>query len=276
MQATRDFRTGLLIVGCLLAAHAVIGCATAGSGVDTSSDDSGAADTGQPPTSDATTPLEDGTFSNDIAEASEGEGGDGAPEGGPLDSGAADGGADCGPLDLLTNCGACGVVCAAPDASGVALASCILGGCHYQCEPGYLDCNGPVAANTDGCECATPGSTNAKCCGHGCPTAHTAGFSMSGPATFYDCETTIDQGLALDACGAYAGSVGYCIPILCGAPDGGSGDQAVCNRDDPNRGPGDPCTCWDFDGAYAGWARKGSSAYSCECPSGKAGEVRYH
>src|SRR5581483_6101212 len=139
---------------------------------------------------------------------------------------------DCSTLDTVSNCSACGVACASSPASpGVSTAGCPTGStCQYTCKAGYLDCNASVAPDTDGCECATPGSISATCCGTACPTEHVSGFA-TGPSgkdqTFYDCEKTVDRQVAMDACAAYTGSASYCGDNSCVAPDGGAGDLLI-------------------------------------------------
>jgi hypothetical protein len=209
---------------------------------------------------------------------------DGAPsssdaEAGTHDAGhdAADGGADsgCGPLDTVTNCGACGVACpAAADTAGVSTALCAGTTCQYTCNTGYLDCNASAAPDTDGCECAWSGAITAMCCsGNTCPTAHVTGYAMqpSGASeTFYDCETTVDQQLAMDACTAYSGSAANCAPGACGMT--AKTNTVVCNFNMPLQ----DSVCWGYAGAAAGWTLDvGTQAWTC--PSGGAmGEVMFH
>ncbi len=227
---------------------------------------------------------EDGSEGHDASRDGQADARDGqadASDGGTRDAmtgdAAKDAGGDCGPLDTVSNCGACGVACAStPSSPGVSTSGCPTGStCQYTCKAGYLDCNGSVAPDTDGCECATPGSISATCCGTACPTEHVSGFS-TGPSgkdqTFYDCQKTVDRQVAMDACTAYSGAASYCGDNSCVAPDGGVGDLLICNLNDPN---GDTCACWNYQGAHAGWAVN-SGTFTCYCPSGLAGEVQYH
>jgi hypothetical protein len=70
----------------------------------------------------------------------------------------------CVPLATdLTNCGACGIVCAIPRAT----ARCSSGACAVgTCEPRFGDCNGRA---DDGCEASLSSATNCGRCGDACP-----------------------------------------------------------------------------------------------------------
>jgi hypothetical protein len=179
-------------------------------------------------------------------------------------------------LGTTDNCGACGNKCGgSPSASA---ASCVGNTCTYQCNSGYLDCNSKTyPSNTDGCECATPGSRSASCCGPACPTQHTTGFPrglMSGAQIFYDCNTSINEEVAMEACTAYTGSVAQCGQTgSCVAADGGaSADLAVCSLNDAQH----PCTCWTYQGDHVGRVSGSGVVGKCVCASGAAGERTYH
>ncbi len=196
----------------------------------------------------------------------------------PEDSPEAATEAGCGPTNTVDNCGACGVACASAPSSSNNSASCNGATCSYQCLPSHLDCNGGTAPDTDGCECSTPGSITATCCGSACPTAHTTGFT-SGPAqldpTFYDCNTSINQQVALEACTQYSGIASNCAT---GAQAGSScagNELVVCNFYAPST---QDCVCWSYKGTAMGWAVDSMSKTNCICPSGSSGsgEAQYH
>jgi hypothetical protein len=207
------------------------------------------------------------TDSSDAEAGTHDAGHDAGHDGGGADSG-------CGPLDTVTNCGACGMACpAAGDTSGVSSAMCTGTTCQYTCNTGYLDCNASVAPDTDGCECAWSGAIAATCCaGNACPSAHITGYATqpSGASqTFYDCETTVDQQLAMDACTAYSGNAADCAAGSCGTS---TTNTVVCNFNMPAQ----DSVCWGFVGAAAGWALD-VGAVTWTCPSGGAmGEVKFH
>lgn len=76
------------------------------------------------------------------------------------------------------NCGQCGRACVS-GADDVMTAVCSKGLCTSMCEPGWSNCNQPVAPDPDdGCEAHSPG-----CCGTNAQTAHDNGVGQ----TFYDC-----------------------------------------------------------------------------------------
>jgi hypothetical protein len=188
--------------------------------------------------------------------------------------------AGCGPTNTVSNCGACGVSCA-PASMSVATPSCNGGACSYTCQGGYLDCNAAVAPNTDGCECATPGAISAMCCQNSCPVRHSTGFAkgVAPPGldqTFYDCNTTINAQVAMEACTQYSGNAVYCATntafgVSCGP---GDTDLVVCNFYSATQN----CVCWDYQGTALGWAVNSGVTNSCLCPAGDSslGEVQFH
>jgi hypothetical protein len=175
--------------------------------------------------------------------------------------------AGCGPLDVVTNCSACGAMCnpvhaANPRCDGMT--------CSYACNPGYLDCNfGTAPPDTDGCECHAPGApADTRCCSGGCPIAHNYDQDIT-IGTFYDCVAagTYNGTLAMDACTAYAGT-GNCSAWTCSSyQDGGLIADMVCSD-----GPTAPaCACWAFDGDIPGQMVVGPGtatvdSNNCQCP----------
>ena len=73
-------------------------------------------------------------------------------------------------LTGLSNCGGCGNVCNAVNASAPA---CDGTSCSYTCNPGFGDCI-KVGANTDGCESSTNTTASCGACGRGCSSTNTA------------------------------------------------------------------------------------------------------
>jgi hypothetical protein len=189
----------------------------------------------------------------------------------------------CGATNTVGNCGSCGTKCAPAPSTSIASANCNSGtSCAYQCQSGYLDCNASVAPNVDGCECATPGSISATCCpSNACPTQHATGFlrglgSTPLDQTFYDCNTSINAQVAMEACTQYSGNASNCATnttfmMSCGA---GDSDLVVCNFYAMSQ----DCVCWDYQGTALGWAVNSHSTLQCTCPSGNSalGEVQYH
>jgi len=136
------------------------------------------------------------------------------------------------------NCGACGQVCAAPNAT----ATCVQGTCNIGgCSPGFVDCNGVVA---DGCECE-----GTACCGSGCQTKHSNGLGQS----FFDCTAlgTYNQMQANEAAQAWP-QVGTVTTVLC---DSGS---ALTKQ------TATQCATWAYSGTASGHVVVGST---CVCPS---------
>jgi hypothetical protein len=201
---------------------------------------------------------------------------------GSADTGNGEGG--CGPTNTVDNCGACGAKCA-PASPSVSVPTCLNGTCSYSCNAGYLDCNASVPPNTDGCECQTLGSISATCCpSNACPTQHYTGFPR-GPnppgldQTFYDCNTSINEQVAMEACYQYAGlnpttMMTNCATNTAFGASCGNSDLVVCNFYSSTQN----CVCWDYQGSAVGWAYNSGSTHSCFCPVGNSalGEVRYH
>jgi hypothetical protein len=175
-------------------------------------------------------------------EAGSQEGGADAPLDSPHES-AADSG--CGPTNTVQNCGACGHACASVG-GGTATAACNGTSCIYTCNPGYLDCNASVGYDQDGCECATPNSTTATCCGNTCPIEHTNGLAKSYEPNpnFYDCQPigAMNATLANEACVQFTGNPAKCSAGMC------SGYPVVCGLPSPSS----VCPCWNYQGPDAG------------------------
>jgi hypothetical protein len=175
--------------------------------------------------------------------------------------------AGCGPLDVVTNCSACGEVCdplnaTKPECSGTT--------CSYTCNTGYVDCNSQTnPPDTDGCECRIPGGTVADCCSGACPVGHNYDQDITSGG-FYDCVAagTYNGTIAKDACAAFAGGAGSCSDWTCTSyADGGLIADMVCSD-----GPGAPaCACWAYDGDLLGHMVIGpgtaaTDVNNCQCP----------
>ena len=215
---------------------------------------------------------------------------EGGKEGGAGESGVADGPEDspkdvvaesaCGPTDTVTNCGACGQACTATNASSP---QCNGTTCSYTCTTGYLDCNASVAPDTDGCECHSPGATQANC-GNGsngavgcCPVQHNDGLS-SGTPKFFDCNPAgqFSLSLAIDACTEFTGAAGQCTQGQCIGADGGTdGDLVVCST-----GSTTDCPCWTFAGPNIGYVHDPhlppSGGNNCFCADKTLGDTTYN
>jgi hypothetical protein len=188
--------------------------------------------------------------------------------------------ASCGPLNTPANCGACGTTCSSSATSpGVMSANCTGSTCQYTCKSGYLDCNASVPPDTDGCECATPGSIGATCCpGNACPTGHATGYAMGATGldqTFYDCNTSVNQQVALEACAQYSGNAMYCATGDSAGAACPNGDLVVCNFSAPLS---QNAVCWVYSGPGLGWVAMGTTPTNYLCAPGIAGTgfTQYH
>ncbi len=153
---------------------------------------------------------------------------------------------DCGALDTVLNCSACGASCDVLHSNG---ATCNGATCAYaSCHSGYSDCN-TTAPNVDGCECNTP-----SCCGNGCQTTHDNGIGEN----YYDCTAkgTYDQPQATEACAAYTQNQALCSASTC---TGGGANHVVCGT------ANNVCVCWNFQGSIIGHVYSSGTA-ACYCP----------
>jgi hypothetical protein len=179
----------------------------------------------------------------------------------------------CGPLNVPTNCSACGLSCA-PTSSSVTRVTCAgepdgTGAtCSYGCATGWLDCDATTnPPDSNGCECRAPNATVADCCEGSCPMQHDNGLNQSS-SLFYDCSASPLQ-IALDACAAFTGDGAQCHSGECYLDDGGAtGDQIVCSDGSPTS-----CICWEYSGSAPMHVYDSSSA-ACVCPQGT--DATYH
>ena len=173
---------------------------------------------GCPP--EASTPPGDETPLDVGASASEGSAGVDATD--APSQGVSDGSVDalaeggCGPLGTPANCSACGVACS----TATGTPSCSGSACSYTCNSNLQDCNGAMAPDTDGCECA-----GTACCGLGCQTIHSSG--VPSPANYYDCNPkgNTSQTQAMAACTGSGGASCSAKNASCGGVLGFGGDS---------------------------------------------------
>src|SRR6185436_13030473 len=97
-------------------------------------------------------------------------------------------------LTTTTDCGACGAVCALPNASS----SCSTGTCALSsCNSGYGDCDGNAA---NGCETPLDTTTNCGTCSNACSTSNGTAACTSGACTiactngFGNCDGAVSNG----------------------------------------------------------------------------------
>jgi hypothetical protein len=83
--------------------------------------------------------------------------------------------------------------------------------------------------------------------------------------TFYDCNTTLSEQVAMEACTQYSGSAAYCQVSTTGCS---GGEAVVCNTA-ASTPSNEKCVCWAYQGPGAGWATAGSTL-TCYCPSGSS------
>lgn len=134
-----------------------------------------------------------------------------------------------------TSCGACGNVCALPNA----VAGCAAGGCTVAaCNPGWGDCDGNAA---NGCEVdLTSSYGNCGTCGNVCTTANGTGTCAGGSCAVAGCNFGFSDcnGLASDGCETNiytsVGNCGACgnacfIANGVGMCSGGGCQVASCN-----------------------------------------------
>jgi hypothetical protein len=177
----------------------------------------------------------------------------------PIDAGIDAPPIDCGPVDTIQNCTACGLACdtAVSLDAGCNGATCTYGGCLA----GHSDCV-TTAPNTNGCECQTP-----FCCANACADVHANGLG----GHWFDCTSvgTYTQTQADQACISFTLSDAGCSLFPCG----GSGGQAVCATATKNA-----CYCWAFSGPGGGHVSPGTPGVdgglaTCMCPS--ASDVKW-
>jgi hypothetical protein len=184
--------------------------------------------------------------------------GPGADGRAPIDTG-------CGPLNVTSNCSACGQECASTSTT-VTSVECLgqadgTGAtCSYTCATGWLDCDLSIdPPNLDGCECYAPNATIDDCCTGGCPIQHDNGLNQSS-SLFYDC-TDAPLSIALDACAAFTGDPTQCHAGGCFDQDGGAtDDEIVCSDGSPTT-----CVCWEYSGP-ASLHLYNSGSTGCTCP----------
>jgi hypothetical protein len=180
---------------------------------------------------------------------------------------------DCGALNTITNCGACGRAC---DTTTSQRQSCDGVKCSYpSCKTGFTDCDKILTGdpNTDGCECATP-----LCCGSSCAKTHKncIGTSCGSLGQNYfisdPCKEVGTPGLPTTYTYEMGINARSASPIIGTPPDGGGDGEGTCTP------PGDAgtvsdiiirqtstiCFVWAYTGPLAGRVYMGAS---CACPT---------
>jgi hypothetical protein len=130
------------------------------------------------------------------------------------------------------NCGGCGRACAVGQ-DNVKTPVCSNDLCTSECEPGWSNCNQPVAPDPDdGCEAHSPG-----CCGPNGQTPHDNGVGQ----TFYDCSAqgSLNATQATEAALAYNPQGNVTEGDIGSSPDF---DNAKCVIDATNT----YCVCWVY------------------------------
>ncbi|MGE3628687.1 MAG: hypothetical protein AB7P00_02185, partial [Sandaracinaceae bacterium] len=153
-------------------------------------------------------------------------------------------------LRELTSCGACGVPCAPPNATG----TCGTGTCAIAaCDPGWLDCDGEASngcevdgrtslAHCGGCgrSCDEPANATAECIAGTCTITCDAGtLDCMGDA---GCEAVASSPSTCGSCAvSCGGATPLCLPVpggyTCGASCGGAqmlcGSSCINTQNDP-------------------------------------------
>ena len=157
----------------------------------------------------------------------------------------------CEDLGTTTNCGACGVVCAA---GANATAACVAAACQLTCSAGFGDCDGSAGT---GCEADLTTLANCGACGNACSgieqCVNGACFSHCNDGVLSGDETGVDCGGSCGACPTCSDGVRNqgeqgvdcggpcpvtCVLELCNGVD----DDANGFIDDNASDAGSPCT----------------------------------
>jgi hypothetical protein len=113
-------------------------------------------------------------------------------------------------INTPNNCGDCGISCDTTNSNG---AQCTSGACTYSgCKPGFLDCNGTVVPNADGCESSSKSVASCGACGVKCKTT-TGTASCNGSTCSYACSSgtsDCNAGTAPNADGCECPTPGCC------------------------------------------------------------------
>jgi hypothetical protein len=131
---------------------------------------------------EATTDAADAADTADAAEVADAA--DAADATDARDAADTGGGGDsaCGPLNVVTNCSACGVVCDVTNSNGRV---CDGTSCQYSgCKAGWADCVA-TAPDQDGCETPTTTLSNCGGCGNACDGVNSNGRSCDGTSCNY-------------------------------------------------------------------------------------------
>jgi len=113
---------------------------------------------------------------------------DGEVDGALLDAGDGGTASGCGSLDIVTNCGACGVACDTSHSNGRACAiTADAASCTYtSCATGFADCDA-APPNANGCDTNIMTVTNCGACGASCNTANSVDSGCGTTGCTYAC-----------------------------------------------------------------------------------------
>ncbi|MEM9191408.1 MAG: MopE-related protein [Myxococcota bacterium] len=171
---------------------------------------------------------------------------------------------DANPSDCETdthtdpaNCGGCGSVCSAINASG----SCVLGSCNLTCDPGFGDCDGNQG---NGCETNIFGSDLTHCggCGQSCSGPNAVSICNAGGCEIASCTLGYEDcdGDPVNGCESDPAT----DPSNCG---GGCGPMADCFDNGTQNVNSTLCNAGscDYDSCNPGWSDcDGDRSNGCE------------
>lgn len=162
---------------------------------------------------------------------------DGEVDGALLDAGDGGTASGCGSLDIVTNCGACGVACDTSHSNGRACAiTADAASCTYtSCATGFADCDA-APPNANGCDTNIMTVTNCGACGASCNTANSVDAGCGATGCTYACAPGWSN---CDTTATLANTAGCACntPACCaspGAAPGGGGAGYGCETTHAN------------------------------------------
>jgi len=122
----------------------------------------------------------------DAADGGETDAADGGDAGPDANDGAVEVG--CGPIDTITQCGACENACYSLHGTPLECATSAADAstCVYSCSTGFADCDA-APPNTNGCQTQTTTLTNCTGCGIACNTANSIDAGCGATGCSYTC-----------------------------------------------------------------------------------------